>query len=169
MILHNSVLTRRHRHINFSASAPLNATEKLVKVSHHGVVIVGPELLFSIYRCCFLEFFVRGRDAKRLRAEVTVAQSTDLQDRRWRHLECSMEFFYRIRNPTIAAGQGYVYCNRAKPGNPTSLSISIRTTGKNIINKLSHQDIMTLMYNIRIRSSQSRVDELSTQYTSNLA
>ena len=42
---------------------------------------------------------MRGRDAKRLRAEVTVAQSTDLQDRRWRHLECSMEFFLSNSQP----------------------------------------------------------------------
>ena len=55
--IYNSVLTRRHRHINSSASTPPNATKIAeMKVSHHGLEIVGPELLFSIYKCCFLEF-----------------------------------------------------------------------------------------------------------------
>ena len=50
--IYNSVLTRRHRHINSSASTPLNATNIAeMKVSHHGL-----ELLFWIYKCCFLEF-----------------------------------------------------------------------------------------------------------------
>ena len=76
--IYNSVLTRRHIHINSSASTPPNATKIAeMKDSHHGQVIVGPELLFSIYKCCFLEF---GSDAKRMRAELTLAQSTDLPD-----------------------------------------------------------------------------------------
>ena len=55
--IYNSVLTRRHIHINSSASTPPNATKiDEMKDSHHGQVIVGPELLFSIYKCCFLEF-----------------------------------------------------------------------------------------------------------------
>ena len=55
--IYNSVLTRRHRHINSSASTPPNATKiAKMKVSHHWLEIVGPELLFSIYKCCFLEF-----------------------------------------------------------------------------------------------------------------
>ena len=55
--IYNSVLTRRHIHINSSASTPPNATKITeMKDSHHGQVIVGPELLFSIYKCCFLEF-----------------------------------------------------------------------------------------------------------------
>ena len=55
--IYNSVLTRRHRHINYSASTPPNATKIAeMKVSHHGLEIVGPELLFSIYKCCFLDF-----------------------------------------------------------------------------------------------------------------
>ena len=55
--IYNSVLTRRHIHINSSASTPPNATKIAeMKDSHHGQVIVGPELLFSIYKCCFLEF-----------------------------------------------------------------------------------------------------------------
>ena len=55
--IYNSVLTRRHRHINSSASTPPNDTKIAeMKVSHHGLEIVGPELLFSIYKCCFLEF-----------------------------------------------------------------------------------------------------------------
>ena len=55
--IYHSVLTRRHRHINSSASTPPNATKIAeMKGSHHGLEIVGPELLFSIYKCCFLEF-----------------------------------------------------------------------------------------------------------------
>ena len=55
--IYNSVLTRRHIHINSSASTPPNATKIAeMKDSHHGQVIVGPELLFSIYKCCVLEF-----------------------------------------------------------------------------------------------------------------
>ena len=46
-------------------------------VSHRGEVglIVGPVLLFSIYML-FWRVFARGRDAKRMRAELTLAQST---------------------------------------------------------------------------------------------
>ena len=55
--LYNSVLTHRYIHIISSASTPPNATKIAeMKDSHHGQVIVGPELLFSIYKCCFLEF-----------------------------------------------------------------------------------------------------------------
>ena len=55
--IYNSVLTRRHIHINSSASTLPNATKIAeMKDSHHGQVIVGPELQFSIYKCCFLEF-----------------------------------------------------------------------------------------------------------------
>ena len=78
--IYNSVLTRRHRHSNSSASTPTNATKIAdMKVSQPGLVIVGPELLFSIYKCFFFEF-ARGSDAKRMRAELTLPQSTDLQD-----------------------------------------------------------------------------------------
>ena len=42
-----------------------------MKVSHVGVVMVWPELIFSMYK---MLFFARGRDAKRLRAELTLAQ-----------------------------------------------------------------------------------------------
>ena len=53
--LYNSVLTCRHRPIHSSASAPLNATNvAAVNVSHVEEVRVGSELLFSIYKCCFL-------------------------------------------------------------------------------------------------------------------
>ena len=55
--IYNSVLTRRHRHINSSASTPPNATKIAeMKDSHHGLEIVGPELLFSTYKWVFLEF-----------------------------------------------------------------------------------------------------------------
>ena len=48
--IHNSVCTRRHRHINSFTSASLNTTKiALMKVSHVGVGMVGPELLFLIY------------------------------------------------------------------------------------------------------------------------
>ena len=57
ILIYNSVVTRRHRHINSSASTPLNAMKIAeMKDSHHGQVIVEPELLFSIYKCCFLGF-----------------------------------------------------------------------------------------------------------------
>ena len=47
----------RCERVNSSASTPPNATKIAeMKVSHHGLEIVGPELLFSIYKCCFLEF-----------------------------------------------------------------------------------------------------------------
>ena len=79
--IYNSVLTRRHRHSNSSASTPPNATKIAeMKVSQPGLVIVGPELLFSIYKCFFFSLFARGSDAKRMRAELTLPQSTDLQD-----------------------------------------------------------------------------------------
>ena len=82
--IYNSVLTRRHRHINSSASTPQHATKIAeMKVSHHGLEIVGPELLFSIDKIInvvFWSLFARGRDAKRMRAELTIAQSTDLHD-----------------------------------------------------------------------------------------
>ena len=58
--IYNSVLTRRHRHINFSASTPPNATKIYeMKVSHHGLEIVGPELLFSIYKMLFFGVCLR--------------------------------------------------------------------------------------------------------------
>ena len=73
-----------------SASAPLKATKiAMVKVSDVEVVRVGSELLRSIYTfSVFWRFFVPGRDAKWLRAELTLAQSTG---RRWCHLACSMD------------------------------------------------------------------------------
>ena len=79
--MYNSVLTRRHRHSNSSASTPPNATKIAeMKVSQPGLVIVGPELLFSNFKCFFFSLFARGSDAKRMRAERTLPQSTDLQD-----------------------------------------------------------------------------------------
>ena len=79
--IYNSVLTRRHRYSNSSVSTPPNATKIAeMKVSQPGLVIVGPELLFSIYKCFFFSLFARGSDAKRMRAELTLPQSTDLQD-----------------------------------------------------------------------------------------
>ena len=52
----NSVLTCQHRQFNSSASVPLNATKiAVMKVSDVEVVRVGPELLFSIYKC-YLKF-----------------------------------------------------------------------------------------------------------------
>ena len=58
--IYNSVLTRRHRHSNSSASTPPNATKIAeMKVSQPGLVIVGPELLFSIYKCFFFGVCLR--------------------------------------------------------------------------------------------------------------
>ena len=95
--IYNSVLPRRHTHLNSFGSAPLNATQiAVMKVSDVEVTKVGPELLFLIYKCCFLVIFARGRDTKRLRAELTVARSTALRDRRWRHLVCSMDILSKL-------------------------------------------------------------------------
>ena len=59
--IYHSVLTRRQRQINFYASTPLNATKiAVMNVSDVEVVRVGPELLFSIYKCCFLAFWREG-------------------------------------------------------------------------------------------------------------
>ena len=42
--IYNSVCTRRHTHINSSASAPLKATKiAVMNVSHLGVTVVGSE------------------------------------------------------------------------------------------------------------------------------
>ena len=69
-IEYNSFLTRRHADINYFASSPLNASNiTVMKVSDVDVVRVRPELLFSIYKCCFLACF-----CARLRAELTLAQ-----------------------------------------------------------------------------------------------
>ena len=61
------------------ASVPLDASNiSVTKVSSLGVTVVGQELLFSICRpkCFFLGVFFgfleRGKDAKRLRAELTL-------------------------------------------------------------------------------------------------
>ena len=86
IFIYNSVLTRRYRHTNSSASVPLNATKiAVMKVSGVGVVRVGPELLFWInkynFKCGFLGIcFARGRDAKRLGAELTLPQCGSVSD-----------------------------------------------------------------------------------------
>ena len=75
------MLTRRHRHVNSSASAPLKTTTiAVMKVSDVVVVLVGPELLFLIYKCCFWAFFAQGRDSKKLPAELTLAQRGSVND-----------------------------------------------------------------------------------------
>ena len=41
-------------------TSPLNATKiSVMKVSHGGVVMFGPELLFLMYKCCFFGVFLR--------------------------------------------------------------------------------------------------------------
>ena len=69
--INNSVLIRRHRHNNSSASAPLTATNiALTNGSDVEVVRVGPKLSVSICNVVF----ARSRDAERIRAELTLAQ-----------------------------------------------------------------------------------------------
>ena len=73
----DSVRPCRHIAIDSSASAPLNATEiAVMKVSHSRVVMFGPELLFLMYKCCFLACFCTSQHAQRLRAELTLAPPT---------------------------------------------------------------------------------------------
>ena len=56
--IYNSVCARRHKHINSSPSAQLNATQiAVMKGSHWRTWMVGPDILFSIYQCCFLAVF----------------------------------------------------------------------------------------------------------------
>ena len=69
-----------HTHINSSAGAPLNATKiAVMKVSHLGVTVIGPELVLLIYKMLFfVGFFARSKDSEWLRAESIVAQPTIL-------------------------------------------------------------------------------------------
>ena len=70
--IYNSVLTCRQHIINSSASAPPNATKIAVKkVSDVDVCMFGPELQFSMYKCCFLACFCARQRARWLRAELT--------------------------------------------------------------------------------------------------
>ena len=70
--IYNSVLTCRQHIINSSASAPPNATKIAVKkVSDVVVYMFGPELSFSMYKCCFLACFCARQRARWLRAELT--------------------------------------------------------------------------------------------------
>ena len=56
--IYNSICARRHKHINFSASAQLNASQiAVMEGSHWRIWMVGPEILFLINQCCFLAFF----------------------------------------------------------------------------------------------------------------
>ena len=60
--------------INSSANAPLNAKKIAVKkVSDVGVSMFGPELKFSMYKCCYLACFCASQRAQRLRTELTLA------------------------------------------------------------------------------------------------
>ena len=70
--IYNSVLTCRQHIINPSASAPPNATKIAVKkVSDVDVCMFGPELYFSMCKCCFLACFCARERARWLRAELT--------------------------------------------------------------------------------------------------
>ena len=51
LYIYNSVCTRRHKHINSSVSAPLNATK--IDVMKGTIIAKGG---LSIYKCCFLAF-----------------------------------------------------------------------------------------------------------------
>ena len=51
-IIYNSVCALRHKHINSSANAQLNAAQTAgMKGSHWTTWMVGPDILFSIYQC----------------------------------------------------------------------------------------------------------------------
>ena len=75
--VYNSVFTCRHIAINSSVSAPLNATKiAVMKDSHGRVVMFGSELLFSMYKYCFLAcFFLREtvRTAAKSRTNLSTA------------------------------------------------------------------------------------------------
>ena len=50
--IYNSVCACRHIHINSFVSVPLNATKiAVMKCIHWRTAVVGPEFLFSIYKC----------------------------------------------------------------------------------------------------------------------
>ena len=90
-----------------SASTPLNTTNiAVMKVSHVVVVMVGPELLFSIYKCC--GFFLWGSSAKRLRAELTLAQCGSINGPAGLEVAPSSVFHghdvIKVRNQTEVAG-----------------------------------------------------------------
>ncbi len=70
--IYNSVLTCRPHIINSSASAPPNAKKIAVKkVGDVDVCMFGPELYFSMYKCCFLACFSARQRARWLKAELT--------------------------------------------------------------------------------------------------
>ena len=58
--------------------------------------MVGPEILFSIYQCCFLAGFCAkwlhkaGSNPTNL-ASAKLCRSADRRDWRWPHLACSMD------------------------------------------------------------------------------
>ena len=71
---YNSVLTCWQTIINSTASAPPNATKIAVKqVSGANVIMFGPELYFSTYKCCFMACFCASQRVQRLRAELILA------------------------------------------------------------------------------------------------
>ena len=75
LYIYNSVLTCRQNITNSSASGPLNATKIAVKkVSDVDVCMFGPELLFLMYKCCFLASFCASQRVQRQKAELTLAQ-----------------------------------------------------------------------------------------------
>ena len=73
---YTSVCARRHKHINSSASAHLNATQiAVIKGRLWRIWMVGPEFFFLIYQCCFLAvFFARSGSIKRVLTQLTLPQ-----------------------------------------------------------------------------------------------
>ena len=62
----------------------MNATTiAVMEVSHGRVVMFGPELLFSMYKCCFFACFCARQRAQRLRAELTLAQLREKLPNGW--------------------------------------------------------------------------------------
>ena len=83
---YNAVVTCRHITIISSASAPLNSKKITVKkVSDVDVGMFGPELQFSMYKCCFLACFCARQRAQRLIAELALAQIREKLPNRLAH------------------------------------------------------------------------------------
>ena len=74
LYIYNSVVTYQHIGNSTSASEPRNAKKIAVnKVSEADVSMFGPELYFSMYKCCFFACFCASQRQQRLKTELTLA------------------------------------------------------------------------------------------------
>ena len=85
----------------------LNATKiAVMKVIDVGVVMVETDYYFRSINVVFWRFFTRGRDAKRLRAELTIAQrglvNGPVRPEVAPHSVFHGQNFIEVRNPTEA-------------------------------------------------------------------